>query len=62
MAKKSKAIKKKPKDPTTLRNFKTTDAEWKEIKAKAKRFARGNVSNWLRYAGMNFTPRAKDLE
>ena len=47
---------------TKLRNFKTTDAEWTAIRANAKKYANGNLSLWLRYAGMNHIPRKKDLK
>lgn len=38
--------------------LKLNDAEWAAIEKKAKKYADGNVSAFLRYAGMNFEPKA----
>lgn len=57
--------------PTTLKSLlvekqekpiliKVTPSEYKDIKEKADKYARGNVSSWLRYAG-TLDPREQDL-
>jgi hypothetical protein len=42
-------------------NVKLTKAERKLLQMKADKYTGGNVSEWLRYAGMNLDPRAQDL-
>ncbi len=49
----------KPKK--TLMNFKATQAEIKVIEANALKFAKGNVSAWLRHSAMNHKPTKKEL-
>ena len=44
-----------------MKNVKLTDKELDAIQKKANRFAGGNLSAWLRHAGMNYTPKQKDL-
>lgn len=46
----------------TLVNIKVTPLEKKAIKALADRYAKGNLSLWLRYAAINCRPRKEDLE
>lgn len=50
----------KPKRKTMM-NFKVTDAEEKKIKEQAKKFANGNVSEWMRYSAMNLKPKKSDM-
>ncbi len=45
-----------------LVNFKATSKEIKLIQENADKYAQGNYSAWLRYAGINFKPNKKDLE
>lgn len=45
-----------------LINLKANREERNAIKANAKKFARGNVSEWVRYAAINFKPRSEDLK
>lgn len=46
----------------TLLNLKVTAEERKALVQNAKKFAKGNLSLWLRYSGLNHVPRKKDLE
>lgn len=48
-------------EKTKVRNFKATDADFEAIKSKAKKFADGNISHWIRHASMSHTPLKKDL-
>lgn len=53
---------KKPRKPKpTLVNLKVHKDELKAIMGKAKKYAKGNISFWLRYAGANHIPKRKDL-
>lgn len=49
------------KEQTELVNFKIKKDEKKAIMAKAKKYAGGNLSFWLRYAALHFVPSKKDL-
>lgn len=66
-AKKSKAkkvklqLKRPKKEKPTLINFKVVKSDLKAIEARAKKFAGGNLSLWLRHAGLKYTPKRKDL-
>lgn len=56
MTRKAK-VKTKPKDSgARLINFKASHKERSVIAARAKKFAKGNISGWLRYAGLNYVP------
>jgi uncharacterized protein (DUF1778 family) len=44
-----------------LLNLKVTDEERKLIKLNADKYANGNISEWVRYASLNFLPEEKDL-
>lgn len=41
-------------------NVKLSKKEKKAMEQNAKRFANGNLSLWLRYAGVNYVPRRSD--
>lgn len=56
---KKKVKPKKPKPP--LITFKVTEEEKELLEAKAKKYARGNLSHWLRHAGLNHEPAPKEL-
>ena len=45
-----------------LYNFKVLDEELAVIEKKAKKFARGNISAWVRYASMNHVPKEMELK
>ena len=45
----------------TLINLKVSPAEMKAIQENATKYAGGNYSAWLRYAGMNFKPSKSEL-
>lgn len=64
MAKKKSAttkIKSIMTPPRTLINLKVTAKEMKAIQENATKYAGGNYSAWLRYAGMNYKPTKKEL-
>lgn len=56
-----KQIKKPKKAKPSLINLKVDKKSLNAIIARAKKYAGGNVSLWLRYAGMTCTPKRKDL-
>lgn len=58
---KVKKLKKPVKVKPRLINLKVPNADLALIAKKAKKFAGGNVSLWLRHAGINYVPRSKDL-
>ena len=63
-AKAFKVVKKaKRASSEALINFRAPKEERRVFQANAKKFAKGNMSAWLRYAGANFTPKdvPKDL-
>jgi hypothetical protein len=64
-AKRVKAGKKRraPKKPTDqiLLNLKITRKDRKVVAARAKRFVKGNLSAWLRFAGAHFKPTQAQL-
>lgn len=49
------------KEKLTLINVKVTKAEKAAIQRRARMYADGNVSEWLRYAGSELSPRKKDI-
>ncbi len=56
------AIGKKTKKPKrTLLTFKVTPAQHEVMIAHAKRFADGNISEWLRVAGVKYKGAKKDF-
>jgi len=57
---KKKIKPKKPKPP--LITFKATDEEKKAMEALAKKYARGNLSHWLRHAALHYVPSQKHLD
>lgn len=60
-AAKKLSLKKPRKEKPTLVNFKLNRKDLKALTARAKRYANGNISLWLRHAGLNHVPRRKDL-
>jgi hypothetical protein len=42
-------------------NFKCADSDREKIVEKAKEFTKGNVSEWIRHAAMNYSPPKRDL-
>ncbi len=56
-----KSLKKKPKTVKTPVNMKIDPAVKKKLEVLAKKYARGNLTLWLCYAGMNYKPSKKDL-
>jgi hypothetical protein len=54
-------IKKPVKEKPVLINLKVLKADMELIVNRAKKYADGNVSMWLRYAGSNHIPKKKDL-
>lgn len=57
---KTKAKKKKPAKAKakalSLMNLKVSGKDHKLLVARAKKYAGGNLSAWLRYAGSNYVP------
>lgn len=51
------------KKPVRVRllNIKVTKLEESYIRMKAEKFAEGNMSEWIRYAAINFKPVSSDL-
>ena len=47
--------------PRTLMTIKVSEKELKELKDKADCYAGGNISAWLRYAGLKYVPEKKEL-
>lgn len=58
---KVKKLKKPVKAKPKLINLKVPNADLALIAKKAKKFAGGNVSLWLRHAGIHHVPKSKDL-
>ncbi len=54
-------LKKKAEKKETL-NFKVVSSEAKEIRQKAEKFTKGNVTALARIAISKFNPRARDLK
>jgi hypothetical protein len=54
-------IKKPAKEKPVLVNLKVMKKELKALTAKARKYAGGNLSLWLRHAGTNHIPKRKDL-
>lgn len=44
-----------------LLTFKVSKSELKAIKSKAARYSDGNISAWLRYVSMKYTPEISEL-
>jgi hypothetical protein len=57
----ARSIAKPHKPVPKLINLKVNKIELKLLVARAKRFAKGNMSLWLRHAGTKYTPKRKDL-
>lgn len=53
---KRKSAKKSKKPEAKLINLKVSVVQEKILLAKAKKFANGNLSSWLRYAALNYNP------
>lgn len=54
-----KSLKKKKRDQLNIR----VDADERSlIRENAKKFARGDVTKWIKYASMHLEPRPEDLE
>lgn len=54
-------IKKSKKEKPALINIKISKEDLVRLKIKANLYTDGNLSHWLRYAGMNHLPSKKDL-
>lgn len=44
-----------------LINFRASIPELKEIKDKANKYTDGDISKWIRYSAIKYTPKKKDL-
>lgn len=56
------ALKILAREKTTTINLKMTAKEKAELERKAKLYANGNLSAWLRYAGLHLVPSKKELK
>lgn len=56
-----KTIAKSKESIRRLVNFKANNEELEAIKKNADLYADGNLSEWVRYASINFKPSKKDL-
>ena len=56
-----KTLRKPGSTTKRLFNFKVGKKDMCKIKKNADRYALGNVSEWVRYAAMNFHPTDEDL-
>jgi hypothetical protein len=54
-----KSIKKK--ELTKIINVRVSENERSKIKNKANRYSNGNLSAYMKYALINFTPKEEDL-
>lgn len=54
--KRTKTVAKKERPNKSLINFKVSRPDRRELTTLAKRYAKGNLSQWLRIAGMLFKP------
>ena len=51
----------KPDKKAKAINIKVSVEEFEALKVKAHRFAGGNVSGWIRHAGLSHVPDEKEL-
>lgn len=60
-----KPTKRRYRDPNSrtilMSPFRVSEAEEKIIREKAEKLTGGNLSEFIRYAALNFQPTAKDL-
>lgn len=56
-----KIVSDKKKNTRKVVNFKASEKEKEAIVKKAEKYG-ANMSEWIRYAAMNFTPKKGDLE
>jgi hypothetical protein len=54
-------LRKESKDQPQLVNLKVTKKEKRMLQALADSYTAGNLSEWLRYAGLHFIPRKSDM-
>lgn len=59
MTKSKKTLKTSDKEKLELLNIKVSAKVKKQLTSKAKKYADGNLSNWLRQAGLKYIPVAK---
>ena len=55
-----KALKGEP-EKSKIINLKVSTSEHELLKARAFRYANGNLSAWIRYASINLDPKPDDL-
>lgn len=65
MSKKKKlsnqTIKNLIREKMILQNFKATPTDIAKFQDLANKYARGNVSAWLRHAGLNYRPKKSEV-
>lgn len=57
-AKAPKKVPTKSKSKLIVINIKLTPSDLKEIRAKARKFSKGNTSAWIRHTGKTHMPKA----
>lgn len=55
-------LKKVKRESRRNMTFRISEKEYNAVLRKASVHTNGNVSEWVRYAAQNFTPRKADLE
>jgi hypothetical protein len=58
---KAKAKKKIVKNGLKIVNLKVNGKDRKAINALAKKYAKGNLSAWLRHAGLRYAPKKSEV-
>ena len=53
---------KSPDTKTVQQCIRMPPEEFQAIRAKAKKYAGGNISAWLRYSGQNYKPSPQELK
>ncbi len=54
-------LKSQIKNKMNTRTFKSCDKDFETIQKKAKKFAAGNTSEWIRHAALNHVPKKSAL-
>lgn len=49
------------KNKMQTHTFKSHKDDYQKIKQNAQKFTAGNISEWIRYAALNHTPKKSDL-
>lgn len=55
-------IKKKKTTKCNFIGFRVSDKELNDLKLKSNLYTEGNLSEWLLYSGLNYSPKKDELE